>query len=618
MNPLTLFVLPFGLLALLQIVFLPGWLALSFLKPSDSLVRRLIISFGLSLMINYWLFFIFAAIHIYTIGAVLAVVLIEVVLLAYRYRAHMSDIRKVTLTDFSVNCIEAVKRAANRFQSWLSEEFPPGKISSFKLILSILVIGSVLYLAYLFVSNIGTVFSLSDPILSWNRWAVEWSTNALPSYTWEYPQLIPLNWSVFYVLVGAPIQFLPKMLMPLFIIGISLTFLSAGAQKKSWGYLAAIPATILLMRLMNGSAIMATEGYVDTAVAFFSTFSIVSLLWFDAARPKIERFNTLLIGALFAIGAAMTKQAGLYIAILFPLLAWLLVVRKDTDLKKKVLPYLLAYIGLLLLCIGPFYIYKELAIASHTDTSVVPTILQDLYGSGRSALAVLGAALYYLVTKTHGLILAYALLLLYAFKDKQYRYVVWLVIIPYTLVWGFFLSYDSRNLSLAMPLIGLAAGIGLEYVYLHTTAFATRKIRIGYCLVVFLLALTLVSPWVSKKIIAADAQAERSIYDPELSILVSNYFDEHPQGEIFTDLGFLYFLPATENRIWSPYGGFSPDRNDFDNYFKNNANPAATYILAAPYTTPDIVSDINAKISSGTYALIFRHNGYILVRTNNQ
>jgi hypothetical protein len=172
-----------------------------------------------------------------------------------------------------------------------------------------------------------------------------------------------------------------------------------------------------------------------------------------------------------------------------------------------------------------------------------------------------------------------------------------------------------------MPLIALAAGLGIERLFIHAknpvgTYFS--RIKLTHLAVVLLLALVMVSPWVSKKISATYAQDKRAMFDTELSILVSNYFDEHPSGEIFTNLPILYFLPATKDRIWSPFGGYSPNVNDFDRYFENDAKPEVVYILAAPYTDAAVAGDIQAKIASKRYSLVFRHNGYILVETNNK
>jgi len=322
-----LFFMIAGILAFLQVAFIPGWIIIDFLKIGGPAPRKLTMGFGLSLISNYWIIFILGSFHMYTIVALLSLIAIEAIALAFIYRAELVIAMNKGLNDVSGSMINCFKKLADNICLWLREEFSDEKTNYIKGAILISTIATFAYVLYLFVNNIGTIFKLSDAILSWNNWAVAWSNNILPKNTWEYPQLIPINWSIFYVMVGVPLEYLSKMIMPLFPLAIITTFAFTGVKKRSWGYIAAIPATVILTRVMVGYELMATEGYVDTALAFFGLFSILSLFWSDKTATKNELAKDILIGALFA------TVGGLYIHLPAVLMIPLLILLYNNNLS---------------------------------------------------------------------------------------------------------------------------------------------------------------------------------------------------------------------------------------------------------------------------------------------
>lgn len=610
-----------GSIAFAQVLFLPGFITLQLIRFRDTLASKLLSAFALSLMINYWIIFFLAAAHVYTIIALGIILVCEMCMLFLINRNGIRAFFKHSPTTLWSLIKTSLEQKSGLIQNWFRIQRLEPSSRLFLPVTLLLVFFTFAYILYLFATNIGTVFNLWDPIVSWNRWAVEWSMNALPRNTWEYPQLIPANWSIFYISIGAPIQYFAKAIMPLFPLGIITALLSSGIRKKSLGYIAAIPATVLFMRLMNGSGIMATEGYVDSAVAFFSFISILSLLNVGEANTLSSKLKMLLIGGLFALGAAMTKQSGLITVAIFPILAWIVAIKNNPELKKRFWKHFFIYVGLAIFLLGPFYIYKELSIASNGDTSVVPAITNLIYGEGRGALQVTADALYFCVTKTYGIFLLFTFLLFFAWRDKKYRPVIVLALIPYTLIWALFFSYDSRNLSLAMPLWGLSAGIGLEQFAMRfrlTLDLWFSKVKIIWIILLALILCIAVSPFVSRKIAGGFVRDEREIYDRELSVLISNYFDTRKDaGQILTNFPILYFLPATRDRMYSPFGGYDPNADNFSSYKKDSASSKVAYIFAASYTDSRTLDDIDHNISSGKYSLVFRRGKDVLVKTNN-
>ena len=89
-----------------------------------------------------------------------------------------------------------------------------------------------------FILNIGKVFNVWDTIFSWNRWAVDWSYNQFPALTYEYPQILPANWSLSYVIMqNKEVQAFTKAIMSLFSLFTILLFFDLARIKKNLVYL---------------------------------------------------------------------------------------------------------------------------------------------------------------------------------------------------------------------------------------------------------------------------------------------------------------------------------------------------------------------------------------------
>ncbi len=646
----TSFILLTGTIALIQMVFLPGWLILKLSKFEFPLVKRLIYSFGLSLMTNYWLIFILAAIKLYTFTTLIILIAIEVFIIIFLYKNKLSSAWKYSVSDAYSYFKDILLKSSISSNLWLKEQFSNTESENisnaiqkqqsaddakaknlFMLLFLTLAIITIFYLIYLFISNLGTVFNLWDPIFSWNRWAIDFSQNGLPFKTWEYPQLITSNWSISYTLIGMPIEFFSKAIMPLFPLSLVSILFYIGIKRKSLGFIASVPLTVLLMRMLNGSAIMATEGYVDTALTFFFFIAIISILESQYENITEKKIINIIIGAVFAIGAAMTKQGGLFITILYPVLVWLLVVKDDSMMKKELkLKSFFIYIVFAIILLGPFYISKELAITSDSETSIIPIITNQIYGGGVGYISQLTNSAIFIIKKCYGLIIIYIFLISFSLSNIKLRRIFMLVIIPYTIIWGIFLSYDSRNLSAILPLLGLLAGFGLENIftsknkYIETTTNINLKTKIVWVISILLTAFIIVNPFVSNKILRQYNFEKRQMFDTELSLLISNYFENHLlTGKIFTNSKIVYLLTATRDLIYVPSNDTAPALTEnfniyFKSYFEHINDPTIEYALIAGYTDQNIKNDVEKNIKNGKYSFIFIKDGYMLVKTNNK
>ncbi len=317
-----------GILAILQITLLPGMLVLRWQKVHAGVIQFLAYAFGLSLLINYWVVFLLAALKLYTRPTIGVLMVIELFLLFHGYR-------KVLYSSLG----EVIQNSWHAFTSWLislrmkievkenSDETLINIIRLIFLLVAIaLAIGSILWILQVYRLNLGTVFNSWDAVLSWNRWAVAWAGNQIPADTGYYPQLLPANWSLTYVAMGNPsVQFFAKSLAPLFLLGIFLLLFDLGLDGKTFGFFLAITITRLVTKKFTGEFI--AEGYSDIPTSFLGFLSIYALLKSRASDFR-TRNQALWLSAAFAAAATLTKQAGGYLLLLYPLMANLLVERK--------------------------------------------------------------------------------------------------------------------------------------------------------------------------------------------------------------------------------------------------------------------------------------------------
>ena len=276
-----------GLVALLQIVYLPGALLRRFFPLNDSdPLGTAAYTFGLSLIANTWLVTILVALKAYSKASVWTLVLLEIALLLF-FVAQNGRQSTYVSWDFS---------GLSRLSS------PRTFGGTLGMILALTTVGIFAYLCYL---NWGTVFSENDDVASWDRWAMEWAAGVFPTRASLYPQLLPCNWSISYVLLGrADVKMFAKATTTLFPLLTLFLFLSLAAARRSAAFLfgAAVYGWLLLHNL--GTAFMML-GYADVPVAFFGFLSFHAI--YRRTDEAVSK-DDVLLSLLFATGTLMTKQ----------------------------------------------------------------------------------------------------------------------------------------------------------------------------------------------------------------------------------------------------------------------------------------------------------------------
>src|SRR5204863_9978155 len=114
-------------------------------------------------------------------------------------------------------------------------------------------------------------------VLSWDRWAMEWAGNRL-SRTGLYPQLLPTNWSLTYVMLGnTDVKMFAKAIMPLFTLATLLLFLDLFHKTGRLTWLLGLSCYAFLLWFVFPPVFLAS-GYAETANAFFAFLTMHAFL----------------------------------------------------------------------------------------------------------------------------------------------------------------------------------------------------------------------------------------------------------------------------------------------------------------------------------------------------
>jgi hypothetical protein len=590
-----------GLLAFLQTTFIPGFILLKYTKTGTGKIRQLVYGFGLSLLINYLLVFLLTITGIYKPLTLYIILFCEGILLVYYYWKHRSP-RYIKL-DFPQYAASLKQFTASHSLAY-----------NFLFIVSLAVI---LWYVFLFFYFMGGVLEHWDPAVGWNPFALDWAANRLPGHSWHYPQLIPANWSISYVLLqNTGIQCFAKAFMPLFSIGVLFLFLDLALKKKKSLYLGGlIFHGVFLAYVYDPSYIV--SGYVDIAVSFFAFLGFHVLHGFQEEKGPWN-FKQVWWAVVFASAAAVTKQSGLYILVFMVVWAFMRIIKNRKVLSpKKAISLVLVVVLTVSVIAVSWYALKETHIQGGKDRSEVEMVQRaHRYDNHFERFS---RALTRLATHRHPKLqfLFYAgilVVLLGLFHRKSWN-VVLFIVIPYTLIWGFFFSYDNRNLALAIPFMAFAAGCGMDFLkrLLPTEKkLPVFKIPIIPVLIVILLVLAGINFTLLKNDVIVQQQVNKKmkIGDAELNALLYRFHKKQGiTGKIATNYQYLKYLPGLEQFYLYHPGRV---RKEFLEYLDTPEGKDIHYLLVPRIlkVEKDAYKMYREKLESGRYQQVFRYRGY--------
>jgi hypothetical protein len=591
-----------GVMGILQAVFLPGFLVVHFLKLNDGVIKTWVLSFSLSLIINHFVVTIFTAAKIFNFNMITILFVLEAILLL-----------TLSWSAFKEPAMSIFRRDFERVQLVLDDaknDAVPELL--FKIVSFSLAVFTFAYLLKVILGSFVPVFNVWDDIVSWNRWAVSWYKGRIPGHTMNYPQLLPTNWAMIYTFTGNEnLQGFAKIIMPLFPLSILLAMVDLALRTRRFGYMMAVSTTGFYLLYLMGYVTL-TSGYADLPVAFMAFVPVYLLLLFQYEDSIATIKRNLIVGTICCAGAGLTKQAGVFMVAIYPLLTYLLVLRnRDVLDKKACVRLIMGMYCTLLVMVTPWYIFTQLRILRGGDVSEIFLVKSTIHG-GRNLIGRLLTAFTRLrdgfgnfpqlqsVLAKHvvnknllsslGMVLVFSPVVMGSFS-RIWKLLLFLVVIPYFLIWALCFSYDLRNFSLAIPFIGAASGIGLQHSK-ETMQFLRNWIgglRAGTVLLLAVGMLIFIdSRFDEAGIIAKHLTLRRQIGLVAVNDMLYRYQQQYGLvGKILTNYHLMLYLPGLENH----YQGFGfADVKQLD---KKLELPAVKFVLILKNLNEKLPDDVN-------------------------
>jgi hypothetical protein len=591
---------------MLQACFLPGYIAARVFRTRGT-IPILVIAFAVSMIINHFIVLILsvAGIQYSAIWYVLFVLEIAWIL--------RSRDRKPVYSTGDAGVPVGISTGDSQLRQRI---YPAADYAA-----AFTVLAFVVYA----IMDMGSIFTTWDAVGSWNPWGVMWSMGAVPKIWGTYPQLIPTAYALTYLFLGTTkIQFFAKALAPIFPIMTLLTMLDLGRTKRSLGILLGTTICGFLLYFVNATLNenLLLSGYADVPVSFFGML-VFWCLFRAENQAKDSRKRYLYLGAVASIGASLTKQTGLYFAAFYPLLAYLIVLQPAGISLRDSWKLLLRLSCLMAFLVVPWYAYRAALILSGSSTDNMEELVVGLHGTRTFAQRIeYGIDL---LTKQLGgsfFLSLIAFLNVVGIRIRAYRWILFLVTLPFTLIWAMAFSYSLRNIAIVVPLFALGAGVGLEQLIVIVRSFGpgwylspTRPghPRWGWAIgvaVVVVIALSFV--FTPARMLKNQLTLQREIGDRELGRFLYDYHRDHPiKGKIASHYRILPLLPGFEEFA------IGLKMQDYKMYESMCADASIRYFLiptwANPFYDQKIVTDVRHRLEDNRFTSLLEANGWLYV-----
>ncbi|HSM25044.1 MAG TPA: phospholipid carrier-dependent glycosyltransferase [Anaerolineaceae bacterium] len=540
-----------GILGICQVLFFPGIIINKYIRLPKNFFFFISTIIAFSLIINFILVFLLTVFGLFLNGVVLFLIIIELGFIIFLYRKILLNIKLDNILSNTWNSISnailsvfpKVTDQDNKFQKSLQY--------GLFFVSFVIALIAIEWMSRFFRYNIGEVFNTWDAVVSWNRWAVDWASNQLPSRTQDYPQLIPANWAMIYQVAGtSQIQLFPKSIMPLFPLLILLLLFGMGFETKNPAFFLSVEIARLIIKKFSGQFI--ASGYVDFALTFFVLLAFVMLYLAYKADLLKEKLNYTFLSLIFAAGSVVTKQPGFFALVCILLLSILLILRKDLNVifalyKKQIIIFLLI-IGLIFI---PWYLYKGVQILTGIESTHLLQPVDDtnqthnnqsLLANLIPGLKSLGNYLYIVLFIIPSLIV----------MEKFWRVIAIFVVLPYVFLWASYASYDLRNLTMMFPFIALLFCLGI-IGFFNLFLSISQRVRIektSLYLIFIIFSMVLISLnflFTNESLEKRQIEKQKEIFSAELNTKLYEYFSTNEMdGKILTNYP-VDFLPGFEN-----------------------------------------------------------------------
>mgnify|MGYP006921589994 CR=1 FL=1 len=596
----------FGMLAITQSFFVPGILILRGNKFKGSVIQKLVYTVALSLISSYLLVILLVFLNLYLQVVVLSIFTLEIIAIIWLFQQSSQKSVFHTLQagwKNVTNTLLELVRSWSHVGNFASLVKTITSLVAFTLSLALLWWSIKLAIHYT-----GTIFDLWDTIVSWNEWALEWAAGSMPVNTRNYPQLLPANYSLVYVFMGnTEIQFFAKFLiLPMAFLILLMPF-DLGLKTKKGGYFL---ATILIYLLLKKFLITElTSGYVDGMMAFFSllvVYTLVQLVLTDSEREKKQLF---FFCAVFSGAAAIVKQPGVYIFVLFPFWLYFGLLRKKkfSDLlhDKKLM---LSSFGVSVFLAVPWYVLKQILFRFGIDRPEVRDLVQ-ISANNNHNVGLFQQIIDTISSFEIYLILFPIILLAFFMLKPLYRWLVVTLILPYPFLWAIIASYDTRNLSIFLPIFGLVAGIAFEKLVDWTLSLwdiGKIKMWIVTLIIVIGLSVGLVAKFPNDVLNEKQVTLQSQLFSANKNEMLYDLVERQGNDIVIMTNYPLRYLPGLDEVAL------------FDNYknyaiFMGKLEANEVDYLFVPediFVDPQLNDYIEQKIDAGAYELVFEDQSW--------
>ena len=630
-------------MAFVQLAFLPGALLLRVFGLRFGSLGSPVACLAFSGLANYLFVLLTVACGVYNHWVALGLFVFELLLGIWLWR----DSRRALL---AADCLDTASAMSDKAWRSVAEFLASAKsskaFSSFALLAALV----SLFIAFLgFLDSTGSIFDAWDAVLSWNRWANDWLAGSYPEWTNGYPQLVPVNWSLCYMIQGDSLQFVPKMTVGLYELGVLLAIVDIAFLFRSAGVMVAAP---LFAWLLSNVEIGRFGGDVDLAVTFMA-FACFHCLLNASKASGADDFKRLLVAtSALAAATAATKQSGLFIFVMIIPMAYLLLRQRMKDFDfggSRQLRALALHLVLAALIAAPCYICAKYMVLQGRDKYKVKFVTEDIYGGrGYGERAIISSKMFLLRLElgmheipgarwTHvqmdrglagyidffkpyrvlsSIVAALTLLLLYlGIRSGPLGFCpLAFVALPLSVIWALMYCYDLRNLTSALPFLALGLGLGFERL------LGSVRWRVWMLLLGFLGLLVVFSLFIfdRESLIKNHETLEMRIGDSKLNAKIYEYHEKTPiSSKIATDYEFVNYLPGLKGSLY--YMEFSGQtQKELGLYFKALVDPSVGYMLVPNYTMRPVLDDIQSRIASGDMERIFHDYSYMLIKINRK
>jgi hypothetical protein len=345
-------------------------------------------------------------------------------------------------------------------------------------------------------------------------------------------------------------------------------------------------------------------------------------------------------GALCCAAAAVTKQAGLFILAAYPVLAWTLAGKGASRPRPgRIAAAMLLAVVLTL----PWYAFSEYRIRAGHDSSEVKLVTNDTH-QGRnlkqrlqvvpdtisrqvenSPLLNKGFRLISGNQLTGGrvallLSAGLGLLVLASLALPGWRPVVAAVVLPYSVLWALYYSYDLRNISLVVPYAALAAGFllapGGGEKRLPPPDTGTGGVPLAP-LVTALFALLVVAMATigNETMLKRQLALQREITVPAVNRILYGLKEQDPAGKVLTSYQPAQYLPGL--------GGFYQlddmvDPAALQRFVTDGSISHMLFFKSLFSPTPDMRAYLERARGQGLLTSLPAPDGYLLYRVNRE